>query len=289
MIETVAGTRVARTPAQVRAWTQVMRAAGRRVALVPTMGALHAGHMTLVDTARAHAEVVVVSIFVNPMQFGPKEDFSAYPRPFEDDCALCARHGVDLIYAPTPGTMYPPGFQSHVEVEQLTQGLCGAARPTHFRGVTTVVMKLLNIAMADVAVFGEKDYQQLQALKRMALDLDHPTQVLGAPIARELDGLAMSSRNVYLTADERRAATVIVRSLRAAQAQVAAGERDPARIAAALRTAMTAAGGRVDYVELVDPQTLQPLTTLDRPARAIVATWFGRARLLDNMDLLPET
>jgi pantoate--beta-alanine ligase len=289
MIETVAGIRVARTPAQVRAWVQVTRAAGKRIALVPTMGALHAGHMTLVTAAREHADAVIVTIFVNPMQFGPKEDFAAYPRPFENDCALCAQHGVGLIYAPTPQTMYPPGFQSHVEVEQLTQGLCGAARPTHFRGVTTVVMKLLNIAMADVAVFGEKDYQQLQALKRMASDLDHPTQILGGAIAREADGLAMSSRNVYLTAAERAAAPVIVRSLRAAQALVAAGERDVPALVAQITAEHTAAGGRVDYVQIVDPDTLQPLAEIDRPARVIVATWFGRARLLDNMDLLPPT
>ena len=286
MLETIAGAQVARTPAEVRAWTDKMRAAGKRTALVPTMGALHAGHMTLVDAARAHADAVVVSIFVNPMQFGPKEDFSAYPRPFEHDCALCAAKGVDLIYAPTPATMYPPGFQSHVEVEQLTQGLCGAARPTHFRGVTTVVLKLLNIALADVAVFGEKDYQQLQTLKRMALDLDHPTAILGAPIAREPDGVAMSSRNVYLSAAERQAAPAIVQSLRAAQARVYAGERDAARLVAQISAAQTAAGGRIDYVQIVDPQTLQPIETLEKSARVIVATWFGRARLLDNMDLL---
>ena len=287
MLETIAGAQVARTPAQVRAWTEKMRVAGKRIALVPTMGALHAGHMTLVAAARHHADVVIVTVFVNPLQFGPKEDFAAYPRPFDKDCALCAQAGVELIYAPTPQTMYPPGFQSHVEVEALTQGLCGAARPTHFRGVTTVVLKLLNIAMADVALFGEKDYQQLQALKRMALDLDHPTQVLGVAIAREPDGLAMSSRNVYLTAAERQAALAIVRSLRAAQAAVRAGERDAAQLAAAMAAAMTAAGGRVDYVAIGDPQSLQPVATVAQPARAIVATWFGRARLLDNADLLP--
>ena len=287
MLETVAGMQIARTPADVRAWVRETRAAGKRVALVPTMGALHAGHMTLVDAARKHAEAVIVTIFVNPMQFGPKEDFSAYPRPFEADCALCAQKHVDLIYAPTPETMYPQGFQSHVAVEQLTQGLCGAARPTHFRGVTTVVMKLLNIAQADVAVFGEKDYQQLQTLKRMALDLDHPTQVLGAPIAREPDGLAMSSRNVYLTPAQRQAAVVIAQSLRAAQGQVDSGERDVVQLRATMAAAMTEAGGRVDYVEIVDPASLQPLTLLDKPARVIVACWFGRARLLDNADLLP--
>ncbi len=286
MLETIAGAQVARTPVEVRAWTEKMRAAGKRTALVPTMGALHAGHMTLVDAAREHADAVVVSIFVNPLQFGPKEDFSAYPRPFEHDCALCAAKGVDLIYAPTPATMYPPGFQSHVEVEQLTQGLCGAARPTHFRGVTTVVLKLLNIVLADVAVFGEKDYQQLQTLKRMALDLDHPTAILGAPIAREPDGVAMSSRNVYLSAAERQAAPAIVQSLRAAQARVHAGERDASRLVAQISAAQTAAGGRIDYVQIVDPQTLQPIETLEKTARVIVATWFGRARLLDNMDLL---
>ena len=287
MAESVAGVRVARTPAEVRAWAAGLREQGKRIALVPTMGALHSGHLTLVALAREHADAVVVSIFVNPMQFAPTEDFSAYPRPFERDCALCAQSAVDLVYAPSAATMYPPGFQTHVEVEELTRGLCGAARPTHFRGVTTVVHKLLNIVLADVAVFGEKDYQQLQALRRMAEDLDHPTRILGAPIAREADGLAMSSRNAYLTASERAAAPAIQRALRDMQAAVAGGERDVARLRSDAVAAMTAAGGRVDYAEIVEPTSLGPLTAIAGPARAIVAVWFGRARLLDNVALAP--
>ena len=284
-MEQIAGVQIARTPLEVRAWVQQKRAAGQRIGLVPTMGALHAGHLSLVEHARQHADVVIVTIFVNPLQFGPKEDFSAYPRPFEADCQKCADAGVDLIYAPTPETMYPPHFQTHVEVEKLTLGLCGQSRPTHFRGVTTVVLKLLNVAMADVAVFGEKDFQQLQTLKRMALDLDHPTQILGAPILREADGLAMSSRNVYLSAEERAAAPGIVQALRAARAQVQSSAQDPQAIRAQVWQKLEQAGGRVDYVELVDPQTLEPVQNLQLPTRLIVAVWFGKARLLDNLAL----
>ena len=285
MLETVAGQLVARTPEDVRTWVAQARQAGKRIGLVPTMGALHAGHLTLVEAARQHAEAVIVTIFVNPLQFGPKEDFAAYPRPFEADCARCVAGGVDLVYAPTPETMYPPGYQSHAEVAHLTQGLCGASRPTHFRGVTTVVLKLLNIAMADVALFGEKDFQQLQVLRRLARDLDHPTRILGGAIAREPDGLAMSSRNVYLTPDERARATGIIAALRMARTQAQAGT-PVAEVHADLVAAIATAGGRVDYAELVDPETLAPVTTFAQPTRAIVAAWFGKARLLDNLALI---
>ena len=285
MLETVAGQLVARTPEDVRTWVAQARQAGKRIGLVPTMGALHAGHLTLVEAARQHAEAVIVTIFVNPLQFGPKEDFAAYPRPFDADCARCVAGGVDLVYAPTPETMYPPGYQSHAEVAHLTQGLCGASRPTHFRGVTTVVLKLLNIAMADVALFGEKDFQQLQVLRRLARDLDHPTRILGGAIAREPDGLAMSSRNVYLTPDERARATGIIAALRMARTQAQAGT-PVAEVHADLVAAIATAGGRVDYAELVDPETLAPVTTFAQPTRAIVAAWFGKARLLDNLALI---
>lgn len=288
MLEHVAGIPVARTPAEVRAWVAAARTQGKRIGLVPTMGALHAGHLTLVQTAREHAEAVIVSIFVNPMQFGPREDFSAYPRPFEADCARCLAGGVDLVYAPSPEVMYPEGFASHAEVTGLTEGLCGASRPTHFRGVTTVVLKLLNIAMADVAVFGEKDFQQLQVLRRLAEDLDHPTRILGGAIARESDGLAMSSRNVYLTAEERSRAPAILRALHEAKLQAQAGVESPSSVRQSIIGAITAAGGRVDYVELVDPRTLTPVADFAGPTRAIVAAWFGKARLLDNLALVDQ-
>lgn len=276
---------IARTAAELRHWTKQIRLEGKTIALVPTMGALHAGHMALIDLAKQQADRVIVSIFVNPLQFGPKEDFSAYPRQLQADSQLCAEHGVAAIFAPDADTMYPQGFQTHVEVEQLTLGLCGASRPGHFRGVTTVVLKLLNLVMADVAVFGLKDYQQLQAIRRMCLDLAHPTQICAAPIVREADGLALSSRNVYLRGDERQAARAISQALFIAQRAVAAGERSAAALQVQISTAIEAAGGKVDYAAIVHAESLQPIAVVEQPARAIVAAFFGRPRLLDNVDL----
>jgi len=276
---------VAKTVAELHQYTRKIRLGAETIALVPTMGALHKGHMALVDLARQRANRVIVSIFVNPLQFGPTEDFSTYPRQLQGDCQLCAAHGVDLVFAPDARTMYPQGFQTHVEVAQLTQGLCGASRPGHFRGVTTVVLKLLNLAMADVAVFGLKDYQQLQAIRRMCLDLAHPTQIIAAPIVREGDGLALSSRNAYLSSDERTAARAISQALFTAQRAVAAGERCAATLQVQISTAIEAAGGRVDYAAVVHADSLQPLVFIEKSARAIVAAYFGRPRLLDNVDL----
>lgn len=286
-IETLAGVAIVRTPTDLRAWTRSQRQAGHSVALVPTMGALHAGHLSLVELAQRHADVVLMSIFVNPLQFGPREDFSAYPRQLLDDCTLASQAGVHAVFTPDRTSMYPPGFQTHVEVEQLTQGLCGASRPGHFRGVTTVVCKLLNLAMADVAVFGDKDWQQLQAIKRMALDLNHPTAILGAPIVREPGGLAMSSRNVYLSADERARAQAIHRALDEMQTQVSAGQHEVATLLEHARDTITAAGGRIDYAAVCDAEALTPLLQVDRPARALVAAFFGATRLLDNCALVP--
>lgn len=283
--ETIAGVLVVRTPAALRALVAGWRANGERVGLVPTMGALHDGHISLVSQARHSAERVVLTIFVNPLQFGPTEDLDKYPRQLLADCALCAAHGVDAVFAPDAATMYPAGFATHVAVERLTEGLCGRSRPTHFRGVTTVVCKLLNLAMADVAVFGEKDWQQLQVIARMARDLDHPTRIEGAPIVREPSGLARSSRNAYLTDDERQRAAAIHATLVQLRAQVAAGERDSAQLLAQFAQAMQEAGGRIDYAEIVDPIELSPLMQIEGPARIIVAVWFGSARLLDNLAL----
>ncbi len=276
---------VAKTVAELHQYTRKIRLGAETIALVPTMGALHRGHMALVDLARQRAKRVIVSIFVNPLQFGPTEDFSTYPRQLQLDCQLCAAHGVDLVFAPDARTMYPQGFQTHVEVEQLTQGLCGASRPGHFRGVTTIVLKLLNLVMADAAVFGLKDYQQLQAIQRMCLDLAHPTQICAAPIVRESDGLALSSRNAYLSASDRQAARAISQALFGAQRAVAAGQRDAAELQKRISTAIDQAGGRVDYVAVVHAESLQPIARIEQPARAIVAAHFGRPRLLDNVDL----
>ncbi len=284
-LEIVSGVRVARGTEALRAWVLSCRKDGKSIGFVPTMGALHAGHLSLVAHSQAHTDVTVLSIFVNPLQFRPGEDLQAYPRPFARDCQLAAEAGVDVVFAPSAESVYPQGFQTHVEVENLTTGLCGAVRPGHFRGVTTVVCKLLNLVMADVAVFGEKDWQQLQAIARMARDLDHPTRILGAPIVREMNGLAMSSRNVYLSDQQRQAAGAIFASLQDAQLLAQKGETDVSVLEARVRSSITAAGGRVDYATICHSESLLPLTQLLDPARIIVAAYFGKARLLDNCAL----
>jgi pantoate--beta-alanine ligase len=255
-----------------------------RVGFVPTMGALHEGHVSLVHAARARgAERVALSIFVNPLQFGPNEDFAKYPRTFEQDLALCQKHGVDLVYAPDTQALYPAGFQTHVEVEHVTQGLEAAARPTHFRGVTTVVAKLLNAAGPCVAAFGRKDYQQWRVIERMVRDLDMPVEVLGCPILREPDGLAMSSRNRYLDAAERARAAAISRGLRAADAAYRAGERDARALEAAARAEIAPNFDGIDYVTLADADTLQPCEgRAERPSVLLAAARLGKVRLLDN-------
>ena len=258
------------------------------LALVPTMGALHEGHLTLVREAKRRAASLVVSIFVNPRQFGPNEDLATYPRQLQADAALLEAEGVDVLWAPTVEAMYPASYATTVQVGGLDTVLCGAARPGHFDGVATVVTKLLNQVQPDVALFGEKDWQQLAIIRRMARDLDmtHPRAdaILGVPTVREADGLAMSSRNKYLTAEERAAAPAMNRSMREAAAQIVAGKR-VADTLAVLREAVLAAGfDRVDYADLRDAETLQALTELgDRPARLLVAAHLGKARLIDNV------
>jgi pantoate--beta-alanine ligase len=279
--------RVIDTPAALFAATERERMSARRVGLVPTMGALHAGHMTLVEAVRAAgAKHVVLSIFVNPLQFGRNEDLARYPRTFDADLALCERAGVDVVYAPTADAMYPQGFESHVEVEQVSQPFEGSARPTHFRGVTTVVLKLFNAAGPCVAAFGQKDFQQLQVVQRMVQDLDVPVEVLACPIAREPDGLAMSSRNRYLSAQQRSDATAIHRGLAAASRAFAAGERDAARLSALARAPIEAAFDSIDYVALVEPRTLTTFTDIaGEQSVVLVAARLGTTRLIDNCRL----
>jgi len=274
---------IAQMQAQARAWRNV----GDRIGLVPTMGFLHAGHMSLIAAARRHAERVVVSIFVNPTQFGPKEDLAAYPRDLARDSALCTEAGADAIFTPTPAEMYPEGASTWVTEERLSLPLCGERRPGHFRGVTTVVAKLYLAALPDVAVFGQKDAQQALVIQRMTRDLNFPIEVVVAPIVREPDGLAMSSRNIYLTPDERLRALAIRRSLLAASQACADGERDTATLVAQVTQAITAAGGRVDYVECRDNATLELVPTVAAPTLLAVAAYFGKARLLDNLVLAP--
>jgi pantoate--beta-alanine ligase len=280
---------VVRTIDQVRDEVRQARASGRSVGLVPTMGALHEGHRRLIEAARAAADHVVVSIFVNPTQFGPAEDFTRYPRTLEADVETCARGGADCIFAPEVAEMYPAGgLATYIEVPGLSNILEGAIRPGHFRGVATVVMKLLQIVGPDLAAFGEKDYQQLQVIRRLVADLDVPVRILPVPIVREPDGLAMSSRNRYLNEAERRAATVLSRALRAACDAVRAGERDADRVRQILaRTIELEELARLDYAEVADADTLAPLDTLaaGRRAVALLAARVGPARLIDNAAL----
>ncbi len=268
------------------------RDGGVRVALVPTMGYLHEGHLSLMREARRRADeggrrgLSLATIFVNPTQFGPSEDLSRYPRDLAGDLAKCASAGVDAVLAPEdPSAVYPPGFQTWVEVSEVSQGLCGASRPGHFRGVATVVAKLLGLSRPHVALFGEKDWQQLQVIRRMVKDLDMGVEVAGMPIVREADGLALSSRNAYLSAEERPRAVAISRALEEACRLAAAGERDPATLAARVAADLAAAGLRVDYVELVHPETLRPVPSAVPGTRALVAAFLGRTRLIDNVAL----
>jgi pantoate--beta-alanine ligase len=274
---------VVATIAELRAAVRTARGAGKRIGLVPTMGAFHEGHLSLMRRAREECGFVVVTLFVNPTQFGPNEDLSRYPRDFEGDRARAAETGADLLFSPEAAEVYPEGFSTFVTVERLTEGLCGASRPTHFRGVTTVVAKLFNMAQPDCAYFGQKDYQQLQAIRRLTRDLDFPIEIVPCPIVREPGGLAMSSRNRYLTPEQREAALSLSRGLAAARACFGTGERSADTLAAAARQAMEGAPDVcVEYVEAVDAETLEPVETVERPVVIAVAALVGRTRLIDN-------
>lgn len=276
---------VVTTAAEVRAITAAWRGKGERAALVPTMGYLHEGHLSLMREGRRRAERVAVSIFVNPLQFGPKEDLARYPRDLEGDLAKCGSVGVDLVFHPEPAEMYPPGFQTSVDVGPLSQGLCGASRPGHFRGVATVVTKLLALFLADVAIFGRKDYQQLKIIERLARDLALPSEIVGAPIVREPDGLAMSSRNAYLSPDERRHALSLQAGLQAARALFASGKRDSESLRATVQEQLEKAEARPDYVELRDAQSLEALPLASADSMLFVAAFLGKTRLIDNVVL----
>jgi pantoate--beta-alanine ligase len=276
--------------ARLQALADAERAAGRRIALVPTMGALHAGHLALVAEARRRADVVVVSIFVNPAQFGPGEDLDRYPRTFEADLARCEEAGADVVFAPQPEQMYPPGDQTRVEVCELTRPLCGRGRPGHFRGVTTVVTKLLLAAKPHCAVFGEKDFQQLAAVRRLVRDLCFDTEIVGVPIVRESDGLALSSRNANLAPELRAEARVLSRALDAAERLVQAGEDQASRILGLVQVELAKApSASVEYAELRDPESLEPAPSrLEAKALLALAVNFPGARLIDNRVLHPS-
>ncbi|MEO7397505.1 MAG: pantoate--beta-alanine ligase, partial [Ilumatobacteraceae bacterium] len=269
--------------AAMQDWSRRQQARGATIGLVPTMGALHDGHLALMREAAKRCDVVVTSIFVNPLQFNRLDDFDSYPRTFDADLRLCREHGVDAVYAPTATTMYPPGFETQVEPGHLAETLEGAGRPGHFRGVTTVVTKLFNAVHPNVALFGLKDFQQLAIIRRMVIDLDMGIEVVGIATVRELGGLAMSSRNGRLNEHQRAASVVVPLSLDAVEAAIARGNEDVTSIREAAAAVIASEPlARLEYCELVDPQTLVPVTGTHRPILATIAVWFGDVRLIDN-------
>jgi pantoate--beta-alanine ligase len=278
---------IIRDRASLRNAVKDLRASGQRVALVPTMGALHAGHMALVEEAKRQAEAVVVSIFVNPTQFGPNEDLAAYPREEARDAEMLRAADVALLWAPGVGEMYPEGFATTVTVSGVSEGLDGVARPGHFAGVATVVAKLFAQVQPDVALFGEKDYQQLAVIRRMTADLDLPLKIIGVPTQRAEDGLALSSRNSYLSPDERRRAVALPRAMQEAVQAMAHGG-DVSMALGQVRAELTAAGfGPIDYIALCDAASLAPVQTVKGPARLLVAARLGTTRLIDNIAVAP--
>jgi pantoate--beta-alanine ligase len=273
---------------EMRYWSDAQRRQGRRIAFVPTMGFLHDGHLALVREAKKLGDRLVVSIFVNPSQFAPHEDFAAYPRDFERDRELLEKESVDVIFYPAVAEMYPTGYRTRIEVEDLSARLCGAFRPGHFQGVATVVAKLFNIVQPQIAVFGCKDYQQLQVIRRLAKDLSLAVDIVGHPTVREPDGLAMSSRNAYLNPAERRAALCLSRSLRRAECLVKSGERSAAAILERVRREVAAEPlARLEYASLSDPESLVEIEELGERAVLALAVWIGKARLIDNLMLEP--
>ena len=280
--------KIIESPAEMQRYAETARLKGEKIALVPTMGYLHEGHLSLMREGRRRASMLAASVFVNPTQFGPREDLASYPRDMERDCRMMESVPVDVVFAPRPDAMYLPGAQTWVEVTELTRGLCGASRPGHFRGVTTVVAKLFNIVKPHVALFGAKDYQQLCAIRQMVRDLNFDVEIVPMPTVREEDGLAMSSRNAYLSAAERAVALSLSRALEAARKTFARGERNPAALAHAARAELAREGGvALEYVEVRDAMSLQEITAVAAPAVVAVAARVGRTRLIDNIVLEP--
>jgi pantoate--beta-alanine ligase len=273
-------------PNEMQRWSEAARHRGQTIAFVPTMGFLHEGHLTLMREGRKRATLLTSSLFVNPTQFGPNEDFARYPRNFDGDCALMREVPVDALFAPEPEAMYPPGSQTLVEAIEITQGLCGAHRPGHFRGVTTVVAKLFNIVKPHIALFGEKDYQQLRAIEQMVRDLNFDVEIVPVATVREADGLAMSSRNAYLNADQRRKALALSGALKAARVAFNAGARDPRKLVEAARQLLESTPElQIEYVEAVDAQSLQSVERVEHPVVVAIAARVGSTRLIDNIVL----
>jgi pantoate--beta-alanine ligase len=280
---------IANTIAEIRAAVAALRAQGRTIGLVPTMGALHEGHLSLVRAARAACDAVVATIFVNPTQFGPNEDFSKYPRAFDADCQLLRGEGVDLLFAPAAEEMYPAGATTFIDVDEIQDRLDGHFRPGHFRGVATIVAKLFHIVAPNKAFFGQKDAAQVAVLRRMVRDLDFDLELVVCPIVREPDGLAMSSRNRYLSAEDRRRALILRRALHHIEEKIAIGETSVSEL---IRTGLGVLAedpdARLDYLRIVDPETLEDLQEVERGALIAVAAWIGPARLIDNVLIPPQ-
>ncbi len=283
---TLPAVKLIRSVAEMQEASATVKRSGRRIALVPTMGALHEGHVALMRKARERGAAVVVSIYVNPTQFGPTEDFKQYPRDLDKDTTVCVRESVDVVFAPSDAEMYSNDASTWVEELQLARRLEGERRPHHFRGVCTVVAKLFNIVQPDTAVFGQKDYQQLKVVQRMVRDLCYPIEIVPVPTVREPDGLALSSRNQYLSPEERAQATVLWKALNTAQDLFNAGERNAHRLETAmLRAIQLAPAARLDYAEIADAETLEPVTEVKRGNIALVAALIGKTRLIDNLIL----
>ncbi|GAB4347995.1 MAG: pantoate--beta-alanine ligase [Candidatus Abyssubacteria bacterium] len=274
---------VVRDPGEMQALANKIRRQGMSIGFVPTMGYLHEGHASLIRAAREESDVVVLSIFVNPTQFGPTEDLDKYPRDMERDTRVARDAGVDYIFYPEPRAMYPDGFQTYVTVERLTKGYCGVSRPTHFRGVTTICTKLFNIVLPHKAYFGQKDFQQAAVIRRMVKDLDMNLEVVVLPTIRESDGLAMSSRNAYLSPSERAEAVCLIESIRLAREMVRNGERDVKTLTAAMRAHIESKpSARVDYVSIADADSLEELETITAKGVILLAVYIGKTRLIDN-------
>jgi pantoate--beta-alanine ligase len=275
-------TKVLNTISQMK---EITRNYKRQVGFVPTMGYLHQGHLSLVETAKKYCDTVVVSVFINPSQFAPNEDLATYPRDFERDLQFLEELQVDYVFYPSADEVYPKDYKTWVQVEEITQILCGASRPTHFRGVTTIVSKLINIVKPDRMFMGQKDFQQLVVLQQMTRDLNFDVEVVGCPIVREVDGLAMSSRNKYLSAEDRKQAVCLFQSLQRARKLAQNGKNDVEAIKNAMRRIIENHNGEIDYIEIVDSQTLQKKEKVDNNCRALVAVKYGKTRLIDNMQL----
>lgn len=273
--------KIIESPDDMRAWSFEQRCAGRTIGFVPTMGALHEGHASLMRAAARGNDAAVASIFVNPAQFAPHEDFNRYPRTFDADCRLSEETGMQVVYAPTAASMYPEGYATYVNIERVSQGLCGKSRPVFFRGVATVVTKLFNAVLPHRAYFGQKDAQQCAVIKRMVRDFDMGIEIVEMPIVRERDGLAMSSRNVYLNEEERKRGLCLSRSLSHARHLLESGERDPKKIVDVVRAGMSEV--EIDYIELVDGDDFQPVERISGTVVLAVAAFVGKTRLIDNI------